>query len=191
MANKAVSFWIPLLVAAAVAAAPDNSIDVQRSTMTIHVGKAGLLSAAGHNHLIDAPISRGFVRESPPYVEFTVETANMKVKPDPKVNAKTEAEIQKDMEEMTLETKKFPEMIFRSSHIEKAADGEWKVDGDLQLHGVTKPVSLVVKRSGESYNGRTVLKQTDFGIKPISVAGGTIKVKNEVEIEFQIFVHRG
>jgi hypothetical protein len=33
----------------------------------------------------------------------------------------------------------------------------------------------------------TVLKQTAFGIKPISVAGGTIKVKDEVEIDFTIF----
>jgi hypothetical protein len=31
------------------------------------------------------------------------------------------------------------------------------------------------------------LKQTDFGIQPVSVAGGTIKVKDELEIEFTIF----
>ena len=33
----------------------------------------------------------------------------------------------------------------------------------------------------------TALKQTTFGIKPISVAGGTIKVKDEVEIDFAIY----
>jgi polyisoprenoid-binding protein YceI len=114
----------------------------------------------------------------------------MTVKPDPKVDAKTQAAIQKDLEEMTLETRKFPQITFRSSRIEKLADGQWKVDGDLALHGVTKPVSLTVKRTGDSYSAHTVLKQTDFGIKPISVAGGTIKVKNEVEIDFQIFSGR-
>ena len=62
-----------------------------------------------------------------------------------------------------------------------------KVDGDLSLHGATQPVSLTVKQTGESYTTHTVLKQTDFGIKPISIGGGVIKVKNEVEIEFQIF----
>jgi polyisoprenoid-binding protein YceI len=88
---------------------------------------------------------------------------------------------------MTLETKKFPEITFRSSRIQKLADGQWKVDGDLSLHGVTKAVSLNVKQTGESYTTHTVLKQTDFGIKPISIGGGMIKVKNEVEIDFQIF----
>jgi polyisoprenoid-binding protein YceI len=91
------------------------------------------------------------------------------------------------MEEMTLETQKFPEIAFRSSHIQKLADGQWKVDGDLSLHGVNKTISLTVKQTGESYATHTVLKQTDFGIKPISIGGGVIKVKNEVEIDFQIF----
>jgi hypothetical protein len=46
---------------------------------------------------------------------------------------------------------------------------------------------LNVKQVGESYTTRTVLKQTDFGFKPISIGAGIIKVKNEVEIDFQIF----
>jgi len=91
------------------------------------------------------------------------------------------------MEEITLETKKFPEIAFRSSRVQKLADGQRKVDGHLALHGVTKAVSLTVKQTGEAYITHTVLKQTDFGIKPISIGGGMIKVKNEVEIDFQIF----
>ncbi len=168
----------------------DQSIDVERSTITIHVGKAGLLSAAGHDHWVNAPISSGIVNDSPvPRVEFAVETAKMKVKPDPKVDAKTEANIQKDMEEITLETQKYPEIRFQSTHVEKAGE-EWKVDGTLSVHGVSKPIRLSVKRDGDAYTGRIILKQTDFGIKPISVGGGTIKVKNEIEIEFQIYTRR-
>jgi polyisoprenoid-binding protein YceI len=60
------------------------------------------------------------------------------------------------------------------------------VEGDLSLHGVTKPVSLAVKKAGNSYTAHTALKQTTFGIKPISI-GGLIKVKDEVEIDFIIF----
>ena len=177
-----------LLALAAVALAQDAPIDIQRSTITIHVGKAGLFSAAGHDHTINAPLSSGVIQESPtPHVEFTVETAKMTVQPDPKVDAKTQAEIQKDLQEMTLETKRFPQITFRSSRVEKLAEGQWKVEGDLSLHGVTKPVSLTVKRTGGSYTAHTVLKQTNFGIKPISVGGGVIKVKDEVEIDFEIF----
>lgn len=169
-------------------AAQEKAIDTQRSTITIHVGKSGLLSAAAHDHTVNAPISSGAILESGNQrVEFRVETAKMTVKPDPKIDASDQATIQTHMEEMTLETKKFPEITFRSSHVQKLAAGQWKVDGDLSLHGVTKPVSLTVKQDGDSWTTHTVLKQTDFGIKPISIGGGIIKVKNEVEIDFQIF----
>jgi len=191
MPLRTIKFCAALLAALPLLAqdrAEERAIDTQRSTITIHVGKSGLLSAAAHDHTIDAPISSGSLRESTaPHIEFIVETAKMTVKPDPKVDAKTQATIQTDMEEMTLETKKFPAIAFRSSRIEKLADGQWKVDGDLSLHGVTKPVSLTVKQTGDSWTTRTVLKQTDFGIKPISIGGGMIKVKNEVEIDFQVF----
>src|SRR5579863_5006683 len=166
----------------------ERVLDTQRSMITIHVGKSGLLSAAAHDHTINAPISSGTVRESTaPHIEFTIETAKMTVKPDPRIDVNDQATIQTHMEEMTLETKKFPEITFRSSRVQKLADGQWKVDGDLSLHGATKPVSLTVKQTGESYTTHTVLKQTDFGITPLSIGGGVIKVKNEVEIDFQIF----
>jgi polyisoprenoid-binding protein YceI len=166
----------------------ERAIDTQRSKITIHVGKSGLLSAAAHNHTIDAPIASGTMREAAPsHVEFMVEAAKMTVQPDPKIDVKDQATIQTHMEELTLETKKYPEIVFRSSHIEKLAGGEWKVDGDLTLHGVSKPVTLKVRQTGDEYATHTVLKQTDFGIKPISIGGGMIKVKDEIELDFQIF----
>ena len=166
----------------------EHPIDTQRSKITIHVGKSGLLSAAAHNHTIDAPITSGTLRESAPqHVEFTVEAAKMTVEPDPKVDAKTQATIQTDMQDMTLEAQKFPQVVFRSSRVDKLPGGDWKVMGDLTLHGVTKPVNLTVKQTGDSYTAHTELRQTDFGIKPISIGGGMIKVKNEIELDFQIF----
>jgi polyisoprenoid-binding protein YceI len=181
-----------VLLAAAPLLAQERAIDTQRSTIAIHVGKSGLFSAAAHDHTINAPISSGILQESPaPHIEFTVETAGMTVKPDPKVDAKTQATIQMDMEAMTLEANKFPRITFRSSRIEKMGNGQWKVDGELFIHGITRPVSLNVRQTGDSWVTRAVLKQTDFGIKPISIAGGMVKVKDEIEIDFQIFARPG
>src|SRR5271168_4711437 len=150
------------LCATLLAALPlpaQTAIDPERSTITIHVGKSGLLSAAAHDHTVNAPISSGTIQESgTQHIEFRVETAKMTVKPDPKIDANDEATIQTHMEEMTLETKKFPEITFRSSRVQKLADGQWKVDGDLSLHGVSRAVSLTVKQAGESYTTHTVLK---------------------------------
>ncbi len=60
----------------------------------------------------------------------------------------------------------------------------------MALHGVTRRININVKRTGDAYAAHTVLKQTDYGIKPISVGGGMIRVKNEVDLDFQIFARR-
>jgi len=183
-----VKLAVTFLLVATTAVAADVAIDVERSTISIHVGKAGLFSAAGHEHWVDAPIASGTMSETAPaHVEFTVEAARMIVRADAKVDANTYAQIQKDMEEMTLAIKTYPVITFRSSRVEKLGEGQWKVAGDLSLHGVTRQVQLMVTRTGGAFTAHTVLKQTDFGIKPVSIGGGVVKVKNELEIDFQIF----
>ena len=186
MGIRVLAFWT--IAVALPLAAQERAIDTERSTIVIHVGKSGLLSAAAHDHTVDAPISSGVMVESgAPRIELRVETAKMRVKPDPKISANDQATIQTHMEDMVLETKKFPEIAFHSSRVQKTGEGQWQVDGDLSLHGVTKAITLAVKQKGDAYTTQTVLKQTAFGIKPISIGGGMIKVKDEIELSFQIF----
>ena len=179
---------VTALAASLPLAAQERPIDTQRSTMTIHVGKAGLMSIAAHDHWVNAPIASGVIDEAgAPRVEFKVLSASMTVKPDPKIDARTHDQIQKDMEEMTLDPAKYPEIAFRSTRVDTVSEGQFKVDGVLTLHGASKPVSVYVKRDGESYTGHTVIKQTDFGIKPISIGGGVIRIKDPLDIDFAIF----
>jgi polyisoprenoid-binding protein YceI len=110
----------------------------------------------------------------------------MRIKPDPKVDLQTQAEIQKDMQEKVLNSSRFPEILFRSSRVEKETENRWRVDGRLSLHGITKLISVLVTRSGEAYAGRTTVRQTDFDIKPITAAGGTVRVIDESDIQFRV-----
>jgi hypothetical protein len=43
-----------------------------------------------------------------------------------------------------------------------------------------------VARSDGRYFGDIQIRQRDFGITPIRIAGGTVSVKDELKIEFQI-----
>jgi len=107
--------------------AQERTIDTQRSEITIHVGKAGLLSMAAHEHWVSAPIASGVIGETgAARGEFKVQSGSMMVKPDPKVDAKTHDQIQKDMEEMTLESARYPEIAFRSTSVEKVSEGSLK-----------------------------------------------------------------
>ena len=58
--------------------------------------------------------------------------------------------------------------------------------GELTIHGATRTVMFTAARQGEHYRGTTTIKQRDFGIDPISIAGGTVKVKDEVKVTFDI-----
>lgn len=175
-----------LLIFAAPLGAQDKSIDLQHSLITVQVGKSGFLSVAGHEHRVDAPIASGTLNDADnPRIEFRVEASKMQVQPDSGDDRKNQAEIQRTMQEKVLESAKYPEITFRSSGVEKVGSAEWNVKGTLSLHGVTKPIEVSVKKEGGAYGGSAVIKQTDFGIQPISV-GGVVKVKNELRIDFRI-----
>ena len=87
-----------------------------------------------------------------------------------------------------LDTQRYPEIVFRSTGANPAGQAVWKVQGNLTLHGQTRPVEVEVHEAGGHYDGSASFKQTEFGIKPVKVAGGTIRVKDEVRIEFQIYL---
>jgi len=173
-------------------AGPDEqgkAIDAQRSSLTIHVGKAGLLSAAGHEHWVNAPIASGTVddRSAAPGVQFTVDARMLSVKAENRVNGKDQAEVQFNMQSKVLESSTYPQIVFQSTHVRPNGDHGWRVSGDLTLHGVTRQVILDVTRENNAYVGAVRIKQTEFGIQPIKIGGGVVKVKDELEIHFQVF----
>lgn len=162
--------------------AQERPIDITRSKITVHVGKTGLFSMAGHGHEVSARVNQGAINESSPgHVWFRVDARALNVLPE-----KDQAEVQATMQQKVLESEQFPEIRFESTSIQKLAADHWKVEGNLTLHGQTHPAIADVRRAGASYEGKSTIKQTDFGIQPVSVAGGTVKVKNELEIEFSI-----
>jgi len=161
-------------------------IDTQKSKMTVRVYKSGLFSALGHDHEIQAPIESGEIDTKARAVQLAVDARKMKVL-DPELAADKRAEVQKTMlSNQVLDSERFNEIRFRSSSVEPAANGAMSVHGTLTLHGQTQPVTVEVKEANGVYTGRSKLKQTSFGIKPVSVGGGAVKVKDEVVVEFEI-----
>lgn len=178
------------LALTAVAIAQPRNIDPATSTLTVRVYKAGMLGAFGHDHEIAAPIARGTADPTARQVELRVNTASMRVR-DPNSSEKDRGDIEKTMlGAEVLDAAKYPEIVFRSTGVEAVGQGGWTVKGSLTLHGQTAPVALDVREQGGHYVGKTRFKQTDFGIQPVKVAGGTIRVKDEIQIEFDIQLAR-
>lgn len=74
-----------------------------------------------------------------------------------------------------LDTQRFPEMIYRSTHIAFGEDGGAVAEGELTLHGVTRPVTLSVRQldcpDGPADPGQACafaayanIRRSDFGL---------------------------
>src|SRR5262249_35834987 len=144
----------------------------QQSSITIKVSKSGLFSAMAHDHVVVAPIARAQIDSRGLSAEITVVTKDMKVM-DKEVSDKDRAEIQNTMlGPKVLDAPQFAEIHFKSSRIEQTTPQHYRVTGTLELHGVKRDITLDVTGDGEHYHGATRLKQSEFGIKPISLFGG-------------------
>jgi polyisoprenoid-binding protein YceI len=162
--------------------ADQKQIDAEHSTLTIHVGKSGLLAAAGHEHTVTAPIADGTIDNgSTANVNFRVEAARLTVLPE-----EHQSEIQHTMQERVLETARFPEIRFVSDKVQSTGAGRWDVSGMLTLHGETRAVKVHVQYVDDRYVGSATIRQTDFDIQPVSAGGGTVRVKDELKIDFTI-----
>src|SRR5258708_26348461 len=68
-----------LLAASVWLVSADRAIDTDHSSLKIHVGKAGLFSAAGHHHWVTPPFAGGSFRSRAfPQVAFTHERRQLK-----------------------------------------------------------------------------------------------------------------
>ena len=166
--------------------AQSKAIDANKSSLTVRVFKTGAFSAFAHNHEIQAPLAEGKIDASGNSVQLRVESSKMRVL-DPEISADKRAEIQHTMQSAAvLDVEKFPEISYQSTAVTSRGEGHWEVRGDLTLHGQKEPVTVDVTLKDGHYRGSAAFKQTTFGITPVSIAGGTVKVKDEVKIEFDI-----
>lgn len=74
-----------------------------------------------------------------------------------------------------FDTAKYPTATFRSTKVTKLNDETARIDGELTLHGVTKPETIVARFFGAATNpmskkpsigflGRMVIQRSDFGV---------------------------
>jgi polyisoprenoid-binding protein YceI len=173
------------LVCVLGANAQQHTIDTQKSTLTIHVGKTGAFSGLGHEHEVRAPIHSGTADTgSSPAVEIHVNARELRVI-DKDASEKDRAEVQKTMlGPEVLDSEGHQEIVFKSTGAESTGQGKWTLKGNLTLRGQTRPISVQVTLKDGHYIGESTVKQTDFGIKPPGKAG--VKAKDEVGIEFDI-----
>jgi polyisoprenoid-binding protein YceI len=95
-----------------------------------------------------------------------------------------------------LDVKKYPEITFASTQVTKTHEDEYRIEGNLSLHGVTRPVVLIAKLGGlaTDMNGRsrvgfavsTSINRKDYGINWNQMVGSSMLVGQIIQIFLNI-----
>jgi polyisoprenoid-binding protein YceI len=165
------------------------TVEPAHSSANFSVRHLGLSKVRGHFEEIDGTLE---IAEDPAQssVEITINASSIDTnQPDRDNHLRSED---------FLHVEEYPTLTFRSTRMERD-DDEWKVEGELTIHGVTKPVELEVEYLGKAedpmgfgeriaFEASTLIIRQDFGLTwegPQSAAGALVGRKVEIDVDVQ------
>lgn len=101
-----------------------------------------------------------------------------------------------------FDAEKFPEITFKSRSMTPLGGGAFKIDGDLTMHGVTKPVTLDVESVSDEVKdpwglmrrgatATTKISRKEFGIElNVALETGGVMVGDHVDITLDVEMTR-
>jgi len=176
---------------------PVFRIDDARSLVVIEVHRGGSMARLGHDHVMAAHHVQGFVAPEDGRADLYFRLDDLVVdEPELRDEAKLTTHPSADDIAGTrrnmlnaFDAERYP---FAAVHIERSGDAALRAA--ISLHGVTRkqdvPARIDVAGDEMTAAGRLPLKQTDFGIKPLSLLGGALMVVDEVQVGFSIRARR-
>ena len=177
-------------------------LDASRSKFMAEALAGGLLWFKGHNHLIAVRDFAGEAHLDPDSIpsatlRLTAKAASLEETSDVFTPQQKEI-INKELREIVLHPDQFPDIVFQSTGTTGKATGngqyDLKLNGNLTLHGVTRPIVIPtqVTVSGNELRavGKFSLNRSDYNVKATSAFHGLVRVKNRLKFTFDIVGRR-
>lgn len=177
------------------------AIDSEMSKLIVRVFTSGIFSGLGHSPTLAAREFSGEARFPSEaldgaYIKVRINAASLTVTDE--IRDGDRGEIERTLNEHVLETNRYPDIVFESSNVSasRAGNGQYWVNlvGELSLHGVTRSqaVSAQVALIGNTLiaNGGFSVQQSMHKIRLVSVAGGTLKLKDELKCSFDVLARK-
>ena len=169
----------------------EHTLGPDDGRLTIRTGRAGAAAKAGHDLVIEVTGWQATfaVGDQPgdAQLDLTVDSRSLRVR-EGHGGMKALDEDDKDNIRQTIddEVLKGTPIRFRSTSVSPgSAPGELAVAGELTLSGTSRPVTFAMARGDDgAVSATAAIKQSDWGMKPYSALFGTLKVADEVQIEF-------
>jgi polyisoprenoid-binding protein YceI len=176
-------------------------VDTRASQFTVQAFASGLVAAVAHSPKIAIRDWTGEVQMASGKLEgavlkVSIRAASLEVLDE--LRDADRREIHRVMKQDVLETTQFPEIVYESTEVksEKVRDDLFKIKvrGRLALHGMTNEHSFsaqvsMAEDSARAY-GEFTLKQSEYEIRIASIAGGTLKLQNDLKFSFYILARK-
>ena len=172
-------------------------IDPVQSLVVVTVRRGGALARFGHDHVVASRGVEGFAAPAAGRADFhfrldqmTVDEAALRLaaKLDTQPSADAIAGTRTNMLTRVLEAERFP--LVRLSARQLAGQVGQPLQLSITLHGVTRMVAAPARidstPEGMAASGTLQLRQSDFGITPMSVMGGAMTVQDTMELRYRI-----
>jgi polyisoprenoid-binding protein YceI len=173
---------------APLAYATDYKIDPDHSSVILHATHLGIGTVEGRFEAFSGGFSYDPKDPAACKVMVKIETAS--------INTNQAFRDQHLRSADFLNVKKYPEITFSSTEVAKADADNLKITGDLTLHGVTHPVTLLARLGGVAqdlegkkriaFSATTEINRKDFGMNWNQVVGSTMVVGQMIEITLSI-----
>jgi len=172
-------------------------IDADQSRLTVQAFVKGLLSAFGHSPMLAVYGLKGeveFDAVAPEAASLRLSVPADSLTVFDNMSETDRREIERKTREEVLEAARYPEIFFQSVNVSTKQTGEAqyliRLSGDLSLHGVTRTqtieAGMLLTQNCLLARGESTIRQSDFRIKPVTALGGAIKLKDELELFFDI-----
>lgn len=153
-----------LAAAAAGASAAEFKIDPTHSFVTFEISHMGFSVLQGRFNKIEGDFSYDQAKPADSKIAVKVDVASVDT---------NYGERDKHLRDKYLDTSAYPQASFKSTKFTENGD-KGTLDGELTLHGVTKPVSVALQFVGagddpwggyrRGYVGTATIKRSDFGM---------------------------
>lgn len=189
---------------AAAGGAAVLAIDGRRSVIVVTVRRGGPLARLGHDHVVASEQVSGLIAPTLGRADFGFRLDQLQVDDgarraeaqlDTQPSAEAIAGTRQNMLTRVLEAERYPEVALRvtapqSGQSARSAQSAQSVQLSVTLHGVTQtlaaPLLLEQTAAGLTASGTLTLRQSDFGITPMSVMNGAMTVLDTLELRYRI-----
>jgi polyisoprenoid-binding protein YceI len=168
-----------------------HSIEPENGTLTVKVYKEGMAAKMGHDLTFEASDWSGKITvdtddPSASSVQVTIDPSSLEI-----VNAEGGAKPLSDKDRADIaknitKTLGNSDISFESTEVSGTAP-RISLKGNLTISGTARPVTLDLTVGDDGHAaGRTTIVQSQYGIKPYSAMMGALKVKDSVDVEFDV-----